>query len=376
MLHRVHSALTVRAAASLAILLIAIAASSCSRKVASTVDASLVPPTYPEGISGNSDLILYPDTPVRVRTWTDNGLPGPTPDDVLVSTEYLYESGPNAVMGALIDATQPSQFQVLRRHGADGYAPLNDFLIQPSKSWLDSQTELFIFPDPHPFPAPDRSYIARGVLGDQPTASSPLSNIADLQLASVPGTLQYLGKVFPDTTTDSLFVMKWAAVPGAAGYWITVYGYAPAYLSAAALLRSGLPHPLLPERLPEYFVGYIPAPATQYKLGDPGPPGTRILTTAVVLNANRYCVRICAVDAAGQLLDYTGLSGEIAIQAAGVGSYQDFPLGSVVVFPAASAPPPALSARSAAVAPSAPAPLKPGEVRLLSEWKGARKATR
>jgi hypothetical protein len=354
-----------------AIALISLLAVSCAKKPVSLTDPSLTPPVYPEGRPGNTHLVMYPDTPVPVQTYEQAGA-NPNPSgDVLLSTEYFYESGPGAVVGMIIDSTNATQYQVYKRHADGGFLNLLSYTLKPVKSWPASHFDRDLFTDPSPFSPPDRQYIGRGVVDGQVTTDSPLTNLSDMSQLNVPGTLQYLGNVFPDTTTDSLVFLRWRAVPGAAGYWISMYALPTSVLSQSGLLRSALPRPVVPDRLPDYFIAYIPAPTTSYKLGNPLPPGGRLISYGrTIVTQNPYAVRIVAVDANGQMLDYTGSSGAyvtVGVPNSNPARYLFFPIAAAVVFPAS--PPPGLSALTARMAEATAAlarPLAPGEARISS----------
>ena len=332
------------AALTLWLALAALPLASCAKKV-TNLDASLQPPVYPEGRPANTQMIVYPDTPIRRFAWYD-AASRPAPDDSLISDELIYEVGKGAVIGIIVDSTNASAFEVYRRQASGGFSLLQSTTVHPAKTWIRGQSDLYRFSDPTPVRASTGVYVGRGVVSGLVTAQSPLSNLARLTSASVAGDLKYLGNVATanpphDTTADSLFLMKWQAVAGAAGYWITVSDLPISFAQGPDLVRMGLPRPLRPERIHEYFVGFVPAPTTQYKLRDPGPPGTRVLTTDSTQTGANYAVRIAAVDAAGQLLSYTlnDPTSAIAVQRTPVG-YVTFPLGCLLVKTARVAPPP------------------------------------
>jgi len=325
----------------------AFGAASCAKKPVSLTDPSLVPPTYPEGRSANTHLVVYPDTPVPIQLWQDNGESGETTDDVLLSTSFVFESGAGAVVGMIADSTNASQYQVYKRQADGGFISLFPYTLKPTKTWPARQFDVYKFSDPHPYSTPTRQYIGRGVVDGLVTADAPLTNVSDLTQANVPGLLKYLGPVAtttPPGTADSLVLFTWQAVPGAAGYWVSMYGYPPAYLDVSGLFRNALPRPLIPERLPEYFVAYIPAPNTSYRLGTPLPSGSHLVSydRELVMN-NNYAVRIVAVDPEGQMLDYTGSTGAYIILGAANGEYYRYPLDAVLVRPVGFRPPPELT---------------------------------
>jgi hypothetical protein len=71
-------------------------------------------------------------------------------------------------------------------------------------------------------------------------------------------------------------------------------------------------------------------------------------------------VRIVAVDANGQVLDYTGSSGAFLILGVAQGIYYRLPLNAVLVHPEPAVP--ALTTSTARMTPARP--LAPGEVRV------------
>lgn len=366
-----------RLAGLLLVLAAALTATSCSKKI-TDVDVALSPPDYPEGVPASAELILYPDVPVTVETWVDNGDPGPDAEDTLLSSELVYSSGAGDVLGLIVDRTDASSFEVFRRQGTNGYLPLNDFAVQKTRTWLESQIDVFHFADKAPYPVGQREYIARGVVSNVVTPRSPLTNRVTLTATSVTGSIDYTGRVVPDTTRDSTFVVRWNSVANAAGYWITVTAYPPSFLSNDALIRFALPRPIVVERIPDIYVAYVPAtgPAggqpMQQKLGDPLPAGSLLLHEDIGTNGALHFVRIAAVDAQGQLLAYIGDDGAYALAAAlnaegrpVSGQYRLFPINGVFVQPQREPPPPPELA-TAGPAPSATLrsyPLQPG-VRL------------
>jgi hypothetical protein len=352
-------------AAAATLVLAALVLSSCSPERVTNMTPENGP--YPEGVPANSNLILYMDTPIRIRDWAEKGRPDDASDDSLKSDIQIYDVGPGTLIGTVIDSSNASAFDIFRQEAEGGYAPLQDVVVHPTKSWLQSQYELYRFHDSAPV-GNSMTYVGRGVVDGLVTRNSPLTNRAALLNAAVAGDLQYLANVssgtdtsgrpsvtFPDTTEDSLFTLRWQPVPGAVGYWITVCPPTSATLAGLSLYRSALPRPLLPERVPESYVFYFPQPANTsapivHKLvggGElaaglpPGPPGTRLLHYRTMLTGVDYLVRIAAVDGNGQLLSYTrddAKSAAFLIRTAD--GYTIFPLGFVKVRTVRPMPPP------------------------------------
>jgi hypothetical protein len=123
---------------------------------------------------------------------------------------------------------------------------------------------------------------------------------------------------------DSLFEMSWLAVPGAIGYWLHVYQFLEA--QQADQIISGVPAPMYVEKSRDFFFGFVAAPSTSYKLGDPD--GAEIFTQKVTLRAQVYLVRVAAVDSEGRLIAYT--FGDFGVAFAGEG-YSLFPLGAKAI---------------------------------------------
>ncbi len=299
-----------RVAAATTLVLAALALSSCAEKV-TNVTAENAP--YPEGVQGNSNLVLYMDTPIHVHEYAEKGLPNDPSDDSLKADVLVYDVGPGTLIGTVIDSSNASAFDIFRQEPSGGYAPLQDVLVHPTKSWIMSHYELYRFSDPVPV-ASQMAYVGRGIVNGTVTVTSPLTNRATLLQAAVAGDLKYLGNVasgtgqggfpsstFPDTTEDSLFTLRWQPVTGAAGYWITVCPPTNATLSGPTLYRSALPRPLVAERVPETYVFYYPQPANTAppSLGAdrsrvPGPDrrGRRQRATADLHPGRRQGVRV------------------------------------------------------------------------------------
>jgi hypothetical protein len=363
-------------AAAATLVFAALTLSSCAERI-TNMTAENGP--FPEGVQANSDLILHMDTPIRVMDWLQVGqsdVDTDETDDVLRSEVEFYDFGPGTLIGTVIDSSDAAQFDIFRQEAAGGYAQLQDVLVHPSKSWLQSHTEIYRFTDPAPAGGLG-AYVGRGIVNGTVTVNAPLTNRATILRSAVAGDLKYLGNVaggtdvngipittFPDTTHDSLFTMRWRRVNGAAGYWITVCPPTNATLSGAALYRSALPRPLLPERIPESYVLYYPQPASPdtaivHKLvGDgelsaglpPGPPGTRLIHHRQMLTGVDYLVRIVAVDANGQMLTYTRDDAKAsAFLIRTNDGYTIFPLGFVKVKPTRPEPPPGLRQNGASI---------------------------
>lgn len=282
-----------RLALALAVVLIAIVA-GCAKKI-TNVDPSF---TTPEGkFSTEARLIIHPDYPTQLLNYADRPPTGVGPEDPLLSVTDRYAHGPGVMVGNIVDGTAANAYQILRRQPGGGYAPLKDFLLRPRLRWLESQSEIYEFLDSQPndgfLPA---TYVGRGLVSGTITPGGPLTNVG----TATPVTLtnmRYSGSAFP---ADSLFTASWGPVPGAAGYWIQVYQYAAATPDQKVL--SSAPAPLALGQIRDFFVAYVSAPDTSYKLGE---ANGKIFARKIILRNSDYNVRVAAVDADGRLLGFT-----------------------------------------------------------------------
>jgi hypothetical protein len=275
-----------------AVALVALAMLGCTKKITS-VDPNF---TAPEGRpSADARLIVYPDAPITVETWTDILPDGPGPEDILVSTEQGYIA-PGTLHGLILDGTPASGYQVLRRESGGGYAQLKDYVLNPAVRFLDSQWEVYTFDDAQPSGFSPPSYVGRGVVAGAVTPTSPLTNVGELMPGSDIPALRYTGVAAP---LDSNITMSWEAVPGATGYWIQIYQFKG---GAVEQLLAAAPAPFIPGNVRNFFVGYVAAPATEYKLGE---PGALVLMRRTLLKSVEYLVRISAVNDQGEMIAFT-----------------------------------------------------------------------
>jgi hypothetical protein len=334
---------------SLAALMFAVAMTAslgCAKRVTS-VDASF---DRVEGVPSSSQMVIYADTPSTSFLYHDEAPNGPSVGDTLLATFTTYQTGPGTVQGMIFDYTPANRFEIYRREANGGFLKLQDFDTPETKQWVSSQADLFIFTDPRPVSSATGTYVGRGVIGDVVSPGSPLTNVAQASFVAV-DTVQYTGDRTP---SDSLFTLSWTAVPAASGYWLQVYQFRSDVRSLEERIRSGIPAPIFGTKATDFLVAYVPAPATSYKIGDPGPPGSHILTTRTPLFEGTYFARVSAVDAAGRLLATTNLTGDFAIQLFVDQTFLAYPLGAVVVFPERTGPSP--RAAPGAVAATLPAP--------------------
>ena len=321
-----------RAALLAAVLLAALTMAGCTKKV-TNVDAGYT--TLEGQASADAQLLVYPDAPITVRTYRD--LPPDGPDvntgnpgeeDVLLGEETVsFAAG--TLHGVIMDGTLASGYQVMRRESNGGYGQLKDYILTPVTSFLDSHWEAYAFDDARPSGFSPPSYTGRGVIAGTVTSASPLTNVGRLTSASDLLDLAYLGKTGKQDrvgeSPDSNIAMKWAAIPGAAGYWIQIHHFTG---DGQAQMRAAAPAPFIASEVRNYFVGYVPAPATEYKLGN---PGALVLTRRTLSNKVTYLVRISAVNDQGEMIAFSRGDWQYIINADG--TYRCYRLGSTRVTP-------------------------------------------
>ncbi len=301
-----------------AIALVALALAGCSKKV-TNVDAGY---TAPEGTySADARLIVYPDAPMTLDCYIDNNPPGADPTDVFERSETVYPA-PGTLHGVVVDGTPASGYQILRRETGGGYAQLKDYVLNPANKFLESQWEIYAFDDPRPASFDPPSYLGRGLVSGQITASSPLTNAASVPSSQIPD-LVYTGITAP---SDTLITMKWQEVPGAVGYWLQVFQFRQA--STSQMVTASQAAPFVTDHARNYFVAYLPAPADSFKIGTT--PGL-VLTRRPLLSGIEYLVRVSAVGPNGELLAFT--YGDKGVVAYAAGFYYKYRIGAVRVMP-------------------------------------------
>jgi hypothetical protein len=306
-----------RTALAAALVLGALALAGCADKV-TNVDAGY---TAPEGrADANARLVVYPDAPIVVETFTDLLPDGPDPGDELQGTESRYVAQ-GSLHGMIVDGTAASGYQVLRREANGGYAQLEDYTLNPVARFFDSHWELYAFTDARPSGFSPPSYLGRGVVSGVVTPLSPLTN-PGLVGGSDVADLTYTGEAFPP---DSNITMTWNEVPGAVGYWIQIYQFMG---GTQEKLLSAQPAPFVFADARNFFVGYVAAPAGSYTLNQ---PGATVLFQRGLLPGSEYFVRISAVNGQGRLIAFT--YGDYAYLRS-VGSYLRYRVGAVAVMPA------------------------------------------
>ena len=279
----------------------------CAKKVAS------VDPNYvsPEGkFSPEARMVVTNDVPVTYLKYIDKANDGLTPDDSLDADSPfdVYNTGPGAIVMTILDSTVVSGYQLLRRESNGGYRIAQNFSAVPARRWLDTQWEAYSLVDPSPSGFQPPTYVGRGLFSGIVTTNSPLTNTAmvtaptvanlDFDYQGMFNLLDLQAGIHTYNPPDSIFNMKWAAVPGAAGYWISIYEFTGDAIEA---LRSRLPAPVYLGKSRDSYLCYVPASQTTYTIGDPA----TILRRTPIINRHYYRLRISAVDAEGTLLAYT-----------------------------------------------------------------------
>lgn len=293
--------------------------SSCSKK-------QLANEPFPDviGAPSSSQLIVYPDVPLTTYVFADTsggsppvGRPVCSDDDSLLGSFQERQGTGTTVHGYIFDYSAADGFQAFREEGSGAYRLLKDYPLQPVKRYPFGQADVFTFDDPAAVPSAFQNYLARGVVGGAITPQAPLTNQGSITAAPTASIL-YLGRtnICGDTPgtgeapPDSLLPMLWSAVPGADGYWVQIYQFGV----NANVLGSRFPSPAFVGRSIDYFLAFFPGTVTSYKLGDPLPPGSRVLTQKTLLNNADYAVRITAVNAAGQLIAYPSEASRAFLQ--------------------------------------------------------------
>ncbi len=226
-------------------------ATGCAKKL-TTPDAAY---TTPEGVpSANAVMIAWPDLPVVQSLWLDrpdytsgqavlgtwNPQNAANPlGDSLISTQLIYPTGAGAFHGVIVSTSAADSFNVLRRERNGGLRSFLPNPLAPFRQWLDGGATVYAVTDPAPSGAMPARYIGQGLLHGAVRAQSPLTNEAAVSVDSV-GDIQTFLTV--PSQKDSLFTIKWLPVPGAAGYWVQVFTYAPQASDMDKLL-AGAPAP-------------------------------------------------------------------------------------------------------------------------------------
>jgi len=363
-----------------------VAAAGCSKKIPSgPFGAYLV--AYPEGVRDSlqnspSDLVVWPDVPLLVtEIRTDKAdkltyfyvsrsglteskgefdippspLPPPPPPPPSFFSGFAF--------GEIMDYVQASGYQMFRDEDGGGYRSFNDFPLSPERRFTDRSyygtpsgavvmppAQFFVFSDATPAHIPARSYVGRAEVSRVTGSAYPLTNRGTTPDTTAIPDMQYTGLVGlpgdPDTgpaPPDSLLALSWSTVPGAAGYWVHIYQKRTDAHTSGDAEEIAQPAPIATGKVRDKFIGFFPAPRTAYKLGDPVPPGARILVYRVLLGLQEVLIRVSAVDASGRLIAMISTSGDDDVTSERVGQVdirRTFLAGAKRVTPARPVPPP------------------------------------
>ena len=292
-----------------ALAVVALGMAGCAKQVTNPDSNYVLDSTYVSnpshgGIEGRystqAQLIVHADAPLTLDSLADKvpvGIRGP--EDSLVWTR-TFEFAPGTLHGMIIDSTAASAYQVLRREGNGGFARLKDYVLNPVVRLLETRWEVYTFDDAHPSGFRPPTYVGRGVVAGGVTRSSPLTNAGELRVETVPA-LRYTGLPFPP---DSNIAMSWDAVAGAAGYWVQIYQHGGGVVEAERQVAAQ-PAPLATRYVRNSFVGFMPPGVTAYQLGEPLPPGAKVLTMRPLINGREYFVRVAAVNGRGEMIAFT-----------------------------------------------------------------------
>jgi hypothetical protein len=283
---------------------------ACAKRV-TEVDPNFV---FPEGrISDDSQLVLWYDPPVVVSEYADATEPPgpdqnpfcpnsifPDPGDPVVRVQTFRFNPAGSINLTILDHTSATAFRPMRREANGGYRSLLDFSLPPTRKWLENQWELYSFSDSRPSGFEPPTYVARGSVAGLQSSSSTLTNQAELRLA-VPDSILYTGRCLP---CDSLFTLRWNAVPGAFRYWLHVYQIASG-ANETELVESTRPSPINEIRPRDLLLAYVGDSVTSYKLGDYARHDIVRLVERKPAYNQAYRVRIAAIDSLGELIAIT-----------------------------------------------------------------------
>ncbi len=334
-----------------ALALAALGLAGCSKQK-TTVEPSFSRPEGAPAAAGAAQLVLWREAPAIIEIWQDNLPMGRDDNDRRLSTIPFGTDLPGRIRGLVLDSTAAGSYQILRRDPAGGYAELKDYLTIPTRRWLDLHWESYVFTDDDTAHAL-RTYIGRGVIGGAVTLTSPLTNEAR-DTSRVVANVNYTGSTGFDrdgnpVPLDSLFLMEWTAVPGAAGYYVQVYQPSFNLTTNGEQVMSGMPAPLFVGKSRDILLAYLPEPSpptARVSLRVPRPgaspprPGAHFMTVRGTNYGQEYRVRVAAVDALGRMIAFTYGSYGLPITAdlpdGGTllsGQYALYRLGAITVVP-------------------------------------------
>lgn len=346
----------------LAMAALLIVAAGCSEKIPSGPFGSYLV-AYPEGVRDSlehtpSDLVVWPDVPLTVfEVGTDTVVFPPR-------TFTVYRSGPGVMHGEIMDYVQATGYQLFRDEDGGGYRSFNDFSLRPERRFTDRSyygsaagavvmppAQFFPFSDAIPATIPARSYVGRAQISGFTGSAYPLTNRGTTPDTTTIPTVHYTGLTgLPGNANtgpappDSLLALSWDPIPGAAGYWVHIYQKRNDIHNSEDALTIAQPAPIATGKVRDKFIGFFPAPLTGYKLGDPVPPGARILIYRVLIGLQEVLIRVSAVDASGRMIATTNTTGDLDAVSERFGQIDRrrvFLMGANRVTPDRPQPPPA-----------------------------------
>lgn len=310
--NRIRTCLAGRGAFVAAALTLALALASCSERL-TTVD-----PEYndPEGIvSPSAQLIVWAEEPLTVTHYSDGSGPlGPDRDpqcperlridlsDAVALIDQYQPNPPGSVRAMILDATNASRYDMMRRETNGGFRKVLDYPLRPNRLWLETGWESYDYTDPSPSGYVPASYVARGIVGQSSSTDSPRTNQGE---AGAP--LTDITFTAPCLPCDSTFRITWNPVPGAYRYWVHVYQFLTAPSPQQQLLAS-MPAPLNQTLPRDILVATMDSSVTSYTLRGPRyyeqpvPAGVRVLAERGTRYGQAYYVRIAAVNRQGRLV--------------------------------------------------------------------------
>jgi hypothetical protein len=272
-----------------AVVLVALAMAGCSKKI-TAADPSY---TSPEGTTETSaQQIVYPDLPVAVQLWKLRRTNCDECVDTLMSTSPVYVTGPGGINGMILDGTAASSYEILRRELNGGYAPLYDYVLNPSLRFPQSGWKLFAWQDRRPSGFDPPTYLGRGVVSGVVTTTTPLTNVAvDHEVV--------VENIF--LVSDSLRSIGYTPVTSATGYIAQVYEMKNGYEDAA--LFNAAPAPIASQDHRDFLVDWLPATD-----GIIDNSQVKHLLKFGFIPGAFYALRMAAVDGQGRLVGFS--SGE------------------------------------------------------------------
>lgn len=337
----------------------ALAAPGCEKQLPSgPIGDYLV--DYPEGQRDSlertpSDLVAWPDVPLSVlETSSDPNVPP--------RTFIVYRSAPGVMHGMIADYVQSNGYQMFRSEDGGGYREFTDYSLNATRRWSDRSyygtlsgervlppAQFFSFSDVAPPAIPLRSYVGRAVLSGLSGADYPLTNLGATPDTTAIPSMRYTGLTGfpgdPDTgpaPPDSLLALSWEPIAGAASYWVHIYQKRADIRSSDEAIANAHPAPIASGKARDLFIGTFPAPIIAYKLGNPVPPGGRVLVYRVLLGLAEVLIRVSAVDASGRMIATISSDGDLDEVQEGSGPVQrrrTFLIGAKKVTPGRPIPP-------------------------------------